>query len=90
MKNLQSLVYWSGTAYEAYSPYDSDPAAWIFNTVYGSQNDYGLDAEWYAWAVRPGDVAAAVPEPETYAMLLAGLGLLGAGVKRRRRSFGAS
>ena len=28
--------------------------------------------------------AAPVPEPETYAMLLAGLGLMGAVVRRRR------
>ncbi len=27
--------------------------------------------------VSSGDIAAAVPEPETYAMMLAGLGLLG-------------
>jgi len=31
------------------------------------------------------NVTAAVPEPETYAMLLAGLGLLG-GMARRRKS----
>lgn len=30
-------------------------------------------------------IAAAVPEPETYAMLLAGLGLMGAVVRRRRQ-----
>lgn len=30
-----------------------------------------------------GSIAAAVPEPETYAMLLAGLGLMGAVVRRR-------
>jgi hypothetical protein len=31
-------------------------------------------------------VTAAVPEPETYAMLLAGLALIGAAVKRRKAS----
>ncbi|MDP3126696.1 MAG: PEPxxWA-CTERM sorting domain-containing protein, partial [Thiobacillus sp.] len=30
------------------------------------------------------NLAAAVPEPETYAMLLAGLGLVGAAVRRRK------
>jgi len=31
-----------------------------------------------------GLVVTAVPEPETYAMLLAGLGMIGAAVKRRK------
>jgi hypothetical protein len=87
VKNLHSDVYWSGTAYAP----DSANYAWVFGTIDGFQGDSGLYHEFYTWAVRPGDVAAAMPEPETYAMLLAGLGLLGAGVKRRRRrSFGAS
>jgi len=30
-------------------------------------------------------ITAAVPEPETYAMLLAGLGLIGTIARRRRR-----
>lgn len=34
--------------------------------------------------VLPQDVTYAVPEPETYAMLLAGLGVLGAAVRRRK------
>jgi hypothetical protein len=33
---------------------------------------------------------APVPEPETYVLLLAGLGLVGVAAKRRRRYFGAS
>ncbi|SOD40075.1 FxDxF family PEP-CTERM protein [Nitrosovibrio sp. Nv4] len=33
--------------------------------------------------IYAGSIAAAVPEPETYAMLLAGLGLMGAVVRRR-------
>lgn len=33
--------------------------------------------------IYSGSIAAAVPEPETYAMLLAGLGLMGAVVRRR-------
>jgi|CXWL01.1.fsa_nt_gi hypothetical protein len=84
--NLQSDVYWSGTVYAP------DPAslAWGFGTFNGSQGGTSQNNEFYAWAVRPGDVAAAIPEPETYAMLLAGLGLLGGVAKWRRRSFGAS
>ena len=84
--NMQSYVYWSGTAYAP------NPAnlAWNFGTGVGYQNGGGQLNEFYAWAVRPGDVAAPIPEPETYAMLLAGLGLLGVVAKRRRRSFGAS
>ena len=36
-----------------------------------------------AGGIYAGAIAAAVPEPETYAMLLAGLGLMGAVVRRR-------
>jgi hypothetical protein len=78
VKNLQSKVYWSGTA-------TPDPAdeAWVFYTFNGSQVSRYQDSAFYAWAVRSGDVSAA-PEPETYAMLLAGLGLIG-GVARHRK-----
>ena len=45
-----------------------------------------------AWAVHDGDVGpafsaiSAIPEPETYAMLLAGLGLVGFMARRRKDS----
>lgn len=42
-----------------------------------------------AWAVRPGQVVSAVPEPETYAMLLAGLGLIGFMARGRGNNFAA-
>ncbi|MDQ3185296.1 MAG: DUF1566 domain-containing protein [Pseudomonadota bacterium] len=75
--NLRSGNYWSGTVYAP------DPAinAWEFFTFTGLQSFSPQSSEFYAWAVRPGDVAA-VPEPEAYAMLLAGLGLLGWRLRR--------
>lgn len=48
---------------------------WINETDTTQPWSYGFDFQ-----------VAAVPEPETYAMLLAGLGLLGAFVRKRRRA----
>jgi hypothetical protein len=85
VRNLQSFAYWSGTAYAP----NPTQYAWYFVTVDGYQSLNVQNGDLYAWAVRPGDVAA-VPEPEVYALLIAGLGLLGVAAKRRRRSFGVS
>ena len=76
--NVQSGDYWSGTEY---APNPS--VARGFYTFDGFQ---GLDVKGnalYAVAVRPGDVAAAVPEPQTLAMALLALGATV--VARRRR-----
>ncbi|MDA8128631.1 MAG: PEP-CTERM sorting domain-containing protein [Betaproteobacteria bacterium] len=78
-KNFQSNGYWSGT--------ESAPAscrcAWFFGTWEGSQFSWDETAPWFnALAVRPGDVAA-VPEAQTYALMLAGLGLIGWRARRR-------
>ena len=75
-KNLLSNSYWSGTAY-APSPDD----AWYFDTYNGYQDTNNKINYLYALAVRPGDVAA-VPEPGTVALFLAGLA--GVMVMRRR------
>lgn len=86
--NIQSGVYWSGTAY-ALAP---GSVAWRFDTASGVQlNDVQL-FEFYAWAVRPGDVAAAqgVPESGTLAVLGLSLGAMAMARRRRRGPFGAS
>jgi hypothetical protein len=75
--NVQNGLYWSGTEF---SP---DISAWVFYPAYGGQSVDLEDVLFFAVAVRPGDVAAAVPEPQTLALTLLALGA--AVVTRRRR-----
>lgn len=80
-QSMQSHYYWLGTEY---APYTND--AWNFGTYDGHQGADGKGNQIYAMAVRPGDVMAPVPEPETYAMMLLGLGVIGAISRRRPRA----
>ena len=76
--NVQSDAYWSGTEY-APLPH----LAWLFYTSYGYQDYDGKDYALYAVAVRPGDVAASVPEPQTLALALLALGATVVARKKR-------
>lgn len=76
---MQADVYWTGTELEA-----APTAAWLFATIYGSQSGASKIEELYAVAVRPGDVAA-IPEPMSVVLLLAGLAAMTAVGLRRPR-----
>jgi hypothetical protein len=77
--NVQDiLAYWSGTEYAPGHVLAGD-----FSPAVGSQGYSPKDRASYAVAVRPGDVAAAVPEPQTLALALLALGATM--VVRRRR-----
>ena len=73
-----NFFYWSGTEF---APIPVD--AWLFSTTNGFRINIGKVLALYAVAVRPGDVAASVPEPQTLALALLALGATV--VARRRR-----
>lgn len=86
-KNVQSYAYWTGLEFmpNVGGPYSFVDGAWAFITREGYQTQAcGSCNEMFGWAVRDGDVAA-VPEPETYAMMLAGLVIVGAAARRRKQ-----
>ncbi|MCK4852410.1 MAG: DUF1566 domain-containing protein [Candidatus Omnitrophica bacterium] len=79
--NINAYYYWSGTEYAP-----NPAAAWTFNFTDGSQGAYLKGSDFYALAVRPGDVSgSAVPELPTGAMQLMVM-LLGAGYIRIRKA----
>lgn len=77
-KNVQSAYYWSGTEFAPGVP-------WGFFSALGLQLMFGPDGWLYAVAVRPGDVTASVPEPQTLALALLALGATVVARKRRSR-----
>ena len=79
-RKVQPSAYWSGTDY---APVPEN--AFGFRANNGGQDVTLKTDAWYAVAVRPGDVAAAVPEPQTLALALALLALGAAVMARRKR-----
>ena len=74
---MQRDFYWSGTEFTA------GIFAWYFIPVNGFHDGGFYVNRFFAVAVRPGDVTAPVPEPQTLALAL--LALAATVVARRRR-----
>ncbi|MDP3538827.1 MAG: FxDxF family PEP-CTERM protein [Azonexus sp.] len=84
---LQAKVTFGAS--DSISPYQTfDNAAGLNNTAISQLSVVGVNGAFVASASAefgsPGSIAA-VPEPENYAMLLAGLGLIGAIARKRQR-----
>jgi len=75
--NAQNGPYWLGTSYVN----ANSGNAWFFGTAKGIQNVAAVGYNYFGWAVRSGDIAvsagavAAVPEAETMALALVGIGI---------------
>ncbi len=77
-QNVRSWYYWTDTESAQLST-----SAWWFDAHTGRQDLTSKTSNVYAIAVRDGDVTA-VPEPQTLAMMLVGVGLLAAAMRRRK------
>ena len=78
-ENLQSFGYYSSTVWEA-----NPNGVMAFRTGEGYQGGDDRSNPYYAMTVRDGDVPS-IPEPETYALMLAGLAGLAMATRRRAR-----
>lgn len=84
--NVQNGWYFTGTSSQTLPSHTFG----LVNVLSGSRTVYDAIEAWgFAWAVHDGDVGliAPVPEPSTYALMLAGIGFIGV-VARRRKAAG--
>jgi len=77
-------LYWAGPMF-SYNDLPMPSRAFGYNFINGSRGETDeLGLALYAWGVHDGDIAA-VPEPHTLAMMLAGLGVVGMLARRRTK-----
>ena len=71
--NLFSDWYWTGTPGAPIGP-QATAWVWVGDPISAYYSQEPVTGDYFAWAVRSGDVpTAAIPEPSTYALMLAGL-----------------
>lgn len=66
--NLQD-IYWSETDLSATGLITGPNSAYVFETFIGFQMPTSKEAQWYAWAVRDGDITSSIPEPPTIGLI---------------------
>ena len=79
-QNLAGCCYWTGVA----APYSDFDSSFLFDPSTGEQLTLPNDGKAWAMAVHDGNLAA-VPEPQTQALLLLGLVAVGVAARGRRR-----
>lgn len=87
--SFNNLAYWSGfdTSYFSSFTYTGlNSVEDYYVTVYGWPDPMSTGTGNYTMTLSTAPSIAPVPEPETYALMLAGLGLLGIAGRRRKQA----
>lgn len=81
-QNFQLDQYWSSTEFP--TSFIPNPSSWVFDFRDGGQSAEYQSVHQFALAVHDGDIAA-IPEADTWAMLLVGLGMVGTMARRTKQ-----